>query len=267
MTVIRATIALLFAAITALSQTAPDAGRLAKLPIRFKPNVGQAPAGVPFVARGTGYSLSLRGERAEFVFRSGDTQARLEMQLVGARAGRPMTPSQKLPGVSNYLLSPARGGAKENVPTYGRVTAPGIYPGIDVTYYGSGQELEHDFVVSPQADPGLIRMRYSDGAAPPRPARLTSGYAVTQELNAFGQAKLIWITLMPLAELVTKGKNLELKRRAIAKGSQESRRQRHQRRRTGESKEERQPPIYQQLRDLRELQTRGAGDGYRDERG
>jgi hypothetical protein len=39
---------------------------------------------------------------------------------------------------------------------------------------------------------------------------------------------------------MTKGKNLELKRRAIAKGSQESRRQRHQRRRTRESKEERQ---------------------------
>jgi hypothetical protein len=57
------------------------------------------------------------------------------------------------------------------------------------------------------------------------------------------------------AELVTKGKNLELKRRAIAKGGQEGRRQRHQRRRTRKSKEERQPPINQQLRDLREPQS------------
>lgn len=143
MTVIR-TISFLFAAIAAISQTAPDADRLAKLPIRFEPNVGQATAGVSFVARGNGYSLSLRGDRAEFVFRNGDKQARLEMQLVGARAGRPMTSSQKLPGVSNYLLSPARGGAKENVPTYGRVAAAGIYPGIAVTYYGSGQELRGD---------------------------------------------------------------------------------------------------------------------------
>ena len=56
------------------------------------------------------------------------------------------------------------------------------------------------------------------------------------------------------AELVTKGKNLKLKRRAIAKGSQESHRQRNQGRRTSESKEGRQPPISQQLRGLREPQ-------------
>jgi len=55
-------------------------------------------------------------------------------------------------------------------------------------------------------------------------------------------------------ELMTEGQNLKLKRRSLAKESQESRRQRPQRRRTGESKEERQPPLYQQLRGLREPQ-------------
>ena len=55
-------------------------------------------------------------------------------------------------------------------------------------------------------------------------------------------------------QLMTKGQNLKLKRRATAKESRESRRQRHQRRRTRELKEERQPPIYQQLRDLQEPQ-------------
>jgi len=57
------------------------------------------------------------------------------------------------------------------------------------------------------------------------------------------------------AELMTKGKNFKLKRRAIAIGSQESRRQRNQERRTSESKEGRQPPSYQQLRGLREPQS------------
>jgi hypothetical protein len=54
---------------------------------------------------------------------------------------------------------------------------------------------------------------------------------------------------------VPKGKNLELKRRVIAKGSKESHHQRNQRRRTSVSKEGRQPPIYQQLRSLREPQS------------
>jgi hypothetical protein len=43
-------------------------------------------------------------------------------------------------------------------------------------------------------------------------------------------------------ELMTKGQNLKPKRRTMAKKSQESTRQRNQRRRPSESKEERQPP-------------------------
>ena len=43
-------------------------------------------------------------------------------------------------------------------------------------------------------------------------------------------------------ELMTKGQNLKLKRLSLAKGSQESHRQCHQRRRTSESKEGKQPP-------------------------
>ncbi len=56
-------------------------------------------------------------------------------------------------------------------------------------------------------------------------------------------------------KLVTKGQNLKLKRRTMAKERHECRREHHQRRRTRESKEERHPPIYQQLRGLREPQS------------
>ena len=44
---------------------------------------------------------------------------------------------------------------------FGRVVAHGVYPGIDVAYYGTGTELEHDFVVRAGADAGRIRLRYS----------------------------------------------------------------------------------------------------------
>ena len=36
-----------------------------------------------------------------------------------------------------------------------------VYPGIDLVYYGSGSDLEYDFVVSPGADPNAIRLRFS----------------------------------------------------------------------------------------------------------
>ena len=42
---------------------------------------------------------------------------------------------------------------------YGQVAYPGVYPGIDVVYYGNQQQLEFDFVVKPGADPGAIRMK------------------------------------------------------------------------------------------------------------
>jgi hypothetical protein len=38
-----------------------------------------------------------------------------------------------------------------------------VYPGIDVAYYGVGQQLEYDFILGPHADPRKIRLKV-DGA-------------------------------------------------------------------------------------------------------
>jgi Beta-propeller repeat len=34
-----------------------------------------------------------------------------------------------------------------------------VYPGVDLVYYGNQRQLEHDFIVAPGADPGLISLR------------------------------------------------------------------------------------------------------------
>jgi len=106
--------------------------------------------------------------------------------------------------------------------------------------------------------PGLIpvftdhrRRLTNDGTRLPiRPDRRQPGPQESirsRELRALHRA-------LQNTELMTEGQNLKLKRRSLAKEGQESRRQRQQRRPAGESKEERQPPIYQQLRGLREPQ-------------
>src|ERR1022692_4291600 len=46
---------------------------------------------------------------------------------------------------------------RSNVPTYGKVKYEGIYPGIDLVYYGNQRQLEYDFVVAPGADPRRIQ--------------------------------------------------------------------------------------------------------------
>ena len=43
------------------------------------------------------------------------------------------------------------------MPSYAKVKYAGVYPGVDVVYYGNqGGQLEYEFVVAPGADPSCI---------------------------------------------------------------------------------------------------------------
>ncbi len=50
------------------------------------------------------------------------------------------------------------------MPGYGRVRAKGVYPGVDVVFYGKDGMIEYDFVVLPKADPNQIRIRFGGAA-------------------------------------------------------------------------------------------------------
>ena len=65
-----------------------------------------------------------------------------------------------LPGHSSYFRGPDRSKWVTGIPNFARVRAAGVYPGIDLVYYGNQSGLEYDFVVSPGADPRAIRMRF-----------------------------------------------------------------------------------------------------------
>jgi hypothetical protein len=81
------------------------------------------------------------------------------MRLVGASPAPQVTGLAELPGTSNYLALQG-GRSVVDVPSYAAVEYQDVYPGIDLVYHGSGQQLEYDFVVTPGADPGAIRMRF-----------------------------------------------------------------------------------------------------------
>ena len=44
------------------------------------------------------------------------------------------------------------------IPTFGAVVAQQVWPGIDIVWHGGGRGLEHDVVVSPGAEPGLVAL-------------------------------------------------------------------------------------------------------------
>ncbi|MFC1526204.1 SBBP repeat-containing protein, partial [Candidatus Latescibacterota bacterium] len=152
-------------------QPAPTAASVASLPLSFEPNCGQTDDRVRFLSRGKGYVLFLTPDSAVLSLGrspSGDmdslTTAALHLHLLGAAPHAAMAGVDEQPGKSHYFLGQDPSGWRTHVPRYGKVRCQGVYPGVDVVYYGTDQRrLEYDFVVAPGADPDAIRLRF-DGA-------------------------------------------------------------------------------------------------------
>ena len=153
-----ACLAVLFASL--LLAVPPTMKSSARLPLAFERNEGQADPNVAFLARGDGYALDLASNEARFTLGRGRTAAVLRMKLDGARRQAFSQARDPLPGKTNYFTGndPARW--RTNIPTYGRVRFDHVWPGIAVVYYGDQRRLEYDFMVSPGADPGRIRLTF-----------------------------------------------------------------------------------------------------------
>ncbi len=84
----------------------------------------------------------------------------LSMALGGANPDAQVSGVDALPGRANYFLGndPARWRA--DVPSYAKVQYRGVYPGVDLVYYGNQRHLEYDFVVAPGASGKPIRVQF-----------------------------------------------------------------------------------------------------------
>jgi uncharacterized repeat protein (TIGR01451 family) len=129
------------------------------LPLRFQS------AGSPgcFTADASGFQLTLRA--GEAVLDLGDGATPLHLRMAAAHADSPASALELLPGRTFYLRGEDPTGWRTNVPSWGRVQYRGIYPGIDLVFYGRQNELEYDFTVAPGADLGAIRLDVSGALA------------------------------------------------------------------------------------------------------
>jgi len=163
------------------SQAAPARaiGAYGRLPLGFEANQGQTDSRVRFLSRGSGYLLFLTPDEAVLALESERSQQSsrtsklpptgfesgkpkppvvLRMQLVGSNAQAGMVGTDALPGKSNYFLGRDPSQWRTNIPNYRKVAEHAVYPGIDLIYYGTQNQLEYDFVVAPGADPHAIRL-------------------------------------------------------------------------------------------------------------
>lgn len=127
-----------------------------ELSLSFEPNRGQADRQVEFLSRGSGYGVYLIGRGAVLMHGSETLQMTLTGASPTARAGG----SKELPGTSNYLVGSDPAKWHTGIPNFAEVRYEGLYPGIDLVYYGNRRELEYDFVMHPGAQPGAIRIAF-----------------------------------------------------------------------------------------------------------
>jgi hypothetical protein len=117
---------------------------IAGTPLNFEPNRGQAQNGVQFVARGPAYVVSLSDAGATLASEG----SALRLRVVGSRDAVTPAAEQPLPGVVNYYIGNDPKLWLTDIKTYGKVRYAGVYPGVDLVYYGTQGRLEYDFTVA-----------------------------------------------------------------------------------------------------------------------
>ena len=70
-----------------------------------------------------------------------------------------LSPEGQLPGIVNYFPSRDARTWQTHQRTWSALRYHGVYPGIDLLYYGNRGQLEYDFIVAPQRDPRRIAVR------------------------------------------------------------------------------------------------------------
>lgn len=129
-----------------------------RVPLTFEANVGQADPEVKFQARAGASTLFLTSTEAVLAGKKHDA---FRWRLVGADpAAQPVGISPQST-ITNYYRGAVSDAWREKVPSYGAVAYRGVYPGVDVVYYGNQRQMEYDLLVAAGADPTPIAMDFA----------------------------------------------------------------------------------------------------------
>ena len=113
-----------------------------------------------FLAQNGSFSALLEPRRVlvRITDRSGHPHS-LQMHLVGSDQNA-RSEGRRLPGRVHYLVGndPARW--RTGLSRYERIVFRAVYPGVDLHYYGTEDQLEYDLVLQPGANPEQVILRF-----------------------------------------------------------------------------------------------------------
>ena len=130
-------------------------GVYARMPLRF-----EAMDAHKWVAHGPGFGVGFRQDGTFIQFGDRGLKLSLEGRQAQGNQGGHFEGLDKSPVRTNYFGREFRA-----ADAFGRLRQKGVYPGIDIVYYGKGQTLEYDFELAAGADPSRIRMRFEGADA------------------------------------------------------------------------------------------------------
>jgi gliding motility-associated-like protein len=139
-------------------------------------DLGTAPHGRGFTtstASRTASPIPVRTHGVEVVFENANTSPTV-------------LTSQETSEKRHFFLGQDATRWKNNVPAFGEITLKDLYPGIDLRLFTYGSSFKYEFLVAPQADVSLIKLRY-EGA---ETLSLEQGNLVVKtSLNTFKELK------------------------------------------------------------------------------
>ena len=137
-----------------------------RIPLSFVANHGQADKNVKFTSRGSGYSMALAPTTFTLAVanpRNKNARASasvVQATLLGGNATAKLTGLERLLTKTNYFIGSDPRKWKTNIPNYAKVKSSGVYPGVDLVFYGNQNVLEYDFIVAPGSDPNVIALAF-----------------------------------------------------------------------------------------------------------
>jgi hypothetical protein len=165
----------LYSAPEAIRRAAPKAIRdVTAAPLAFEETRGQTSAEEKFTSRGERYGVILASDGATLILDSPQScqqtdssvaeatsgAASLRIYPIGADPKSRMLGTHELARKSNYFMGNDPQRWRRNVPNFLKVRYENIYPGIDMEYYFSHDDLEYDFILSAGSDPASIVVGY-----------------------------------------------------------------------------------------------------------
>ncbi len=133
------------------------ASAMAAQMVWFEPNRGQVAGQTEWVGRSKGAYLYITGDEVVYANRKN-----VHMRLVGAAKHARVEGIEPTGGISSYFTGRGEKTWFTGIPQYAKLRYRNVYPGIDVVYYGSGDNVEYDFVVKPGGDPERIEIAFSE---------------------------------------------------------------------------------------------------------